>query len=144
MAYKFYYQDQRSNFTLEHAWRMLTNDQKWCSLTRDKGKIHSKRTQPEASGAGSPMEEQAEERPIGVKAAKAAKLKGNKSCPRTNEDREASLNRLQNVWAMKEKDFAEKQVLADKKLLANLIGKTEPLTEMETELKNKLISKMLE
>lgn len=45
---------------------------------------------------------------------------------------------------MKEKDFAEKKVLADKKLLANLIGKSESLTEMETKLKNKLISKMLE
>lgn len=63
MAHKFYFQDQRCNFTLEHAWRMLMNYQKWCNLSRGKGKAQAERSQPEASGAGSPMEEQAEERP---------------------------------------------------------------------------------
>uniref|UniRef100_A0A1J3JU44 Glutathione S-transferase T3 n=1 Tax=Noccaea caerulescens TaxID=107243 RepID=A0A1J3JU44_NOCCA len=150
MAYKLYYQDQKSNFTLEHAWRMLRNDQKWCSLSREKGKAHSKRTHPDASVAGSPMEEEVEERPVGVKAAKAAKLKGNKKVTRTSEDREAAMKNLQSVaalrekdYALREKEFAKKDILANKKLLANLLGKTEPLDEIEIDLKNKLISQIL-
>uniref|UniRef100_A0A1J3FP07 Uncharacterized protein n=1 Tax=Noccaea caerulescens TaxID=107243 RepID=A0A1J3FP07_NOCCA len=89
------------------------------------------------------MEEQAEERPMGVKAAKAAKFKGTKSGKSTNEDREASLKNLQTIVAIRERDNVVKEKLADKKLLASLLGRTEPLTEMEIELKNKLISGML-
>ncbi|CAA7040574.1 unnamed protein product [Microthlaspi erraticum] len=87
MAYKFYYQDQKTNFILEYAWRVLRNDQKWCSLTRDKGKTQSKRAQPHDFVDVCPMEEQVEERPIGVKAAKAENLKGKKTVKRTSEDR---------------------------------------------------------
>lgn len=78
-----------------------------------------------------------------MKAAKAAKLKGNKSGKSTNEDREASLKNLQTVVEIRGRDNVVKEKLADKKLLASLLGRTEPLTEMEIELKNKLISGML-
>ncbi|CAA7023573.1 unnamed protein product [Microthlaspi erraticum] len=44
MAYKFYYQDHKTNFILDHAWRALRNDQKWRSLNRDKGKTQSKKS----------------------------------------------------------------------------------------------------
>uniref|UniRef100_A0A1J3DCA4 Glutathione S-transferase T3 n=1 Tax=Noccaea caerulescens TaxID=107243 RepID=A0A1J3DCA4_NOCCA len=79
-AYKLYFQDQKTNFVLEHAWRMLKNDQKWCPLSKEKGKPQSKRAPPDAPRAhpdapiaDSQTEEVVEERPIGVKAAKAAK-----------------------------------------------------------------------
>uniref|UniRef100_A0A1J3CJ05 Glutathione S-transferase T3 n=1 Tax=Noccaea caerulescens TaxID=107243 RepID=A0A1J3CJ05_NOCCA len=150
MAYNFYFQDQKSNFTMEHAWRMLRNDQKWC-MSIEKGNSQSKRSQPDVSGTGSPMEDQGEERPMGVKAAKAAKFaKGKRNVKPTNEDREASLKNLQNVWEIRQKDLDMKAKLvdqeakiADKNLLAKILGKTEPLTEMEIRLKNKLISEML-
>ncbi|CAA7050359.1 unnamed protein product [Microthlaspi erraticum] len=61
MAYKFYNQDMKTNFILEHAWRALRNDQKWCSLYRDKGKTQTKRSQPAGSVDGGVMEEQVEE-----------------------------------------------------------------------------------
>ncbi|CAA7045092.1 unnamed protein product [Microthlaspi erraticum] len=65
--------------------RALRNDQKWCSLNRDKGKTQTKRAQPHDSGDVGPREEQEEERPIGVKASKAAKLRGSKTVKRTTK-----------------------------------------------------------
>lgn len=73
-----------------------------------------------------------------MKAAKAAKLKGSNS-KATIEDKEARLKNLQNVWVIREKDFANKDKLADKKVLANLLAKTEPLIEIEMELENNII-----
>ncbi|CAA7034454.1 unnamed protein product [Microthlaspi erraticum] len=143
MAYKMFNQDQKTNFTLGHAWRMLRNDQKWCSLCKGKGKALSKRAQPEATVAGTQMEEEVEERPIGVKGAKAAKLKANEKGTRTSEDKEAAMNRLQIVAALSEKQFANNNILANKKLLDNLLCKTEPLDEIELELKRKLIRQIL-
>ncbi|CAA7027264.1 unnamed protein product [Microthlaspi erraticum] len=143
MAYKFFFQDQKSNFLLEHAWRALRNEQKWCELTKGKGKGHGKRAQPHTSAEGNPMEDEVEERPMGVKLAKAAKLKGtNKTVPRTKEEREASLKNLQTVAAIREKQFENKNKLANKQLLDTLLGKTEPLTEIENALKNALITRI--
>ncbi|KAG7594254.1 hypothetical protein ISN45_Aa01g030230 [Arabidopsis thaliana x Arabidopsis arenosa] len=31
LAYKFYHQDQKTKFSLEHVWRILKTDQKWCN-----------------------------------------------------------------------------------------------------------------
>ncbi|CAA7049895.1 unnamed protein product [Microthlaspi erraticum] len=104
MAYKFYYQDHKTNFVLDHAWRALRNDQK---------------------------EEPEEERPMGVKAAKAAKLRGSKTVKRTSERQEAALKNLQAVAALSEKEFTNKEILADKQVLSNLLGKTEPLNDIE-------------
>ncbi|CAA7019831.1 unnamed protein product [Microthlaspi erraticum] len=131
MAYKFYYQDHKTNFVLAHAWRALRNDQKWRSQTTDKGKRQSKRAQPHDSGGVGPREEPEEERPMGVKAAKAAKLRGSKTVKRTSEDREAALKNLEAVAALSEKEFTNKEILADKQVLSNLLGKTEPLNDIE-------------
>ncbi|CAA7034446.1 unnamed protein product [Microthlaspi erraticum] len=96
------------------------------SGNEDKGKTHSKRAQLDDSVEVGPMEEQVEERPIGVKAAELAKSKGTKNVKRTSKDREAAMKNLQSVAALREKEFAlkekasaNKDKLADKKLLAN-------------------------
>ncbi|KAF3568182.1 hypothetical protein DY000_02019081 [Brassica cretica] len=69
-----------------------------------------------------------EVRPPGVKAAKAGK--------KTKSGREEELSQLQGVLEIKQK-------LSKQKLLDRLLAKTEPLSEMETSLKLKLMSEML-
>ncbi|KAF3537624.1 hypothetical protein F2Q69_00024869 [Brassica cretica] len=68
-------------------------------------------------------------RPVGVKAAKA---KGRRKAT-ASED----------CWDIRQKDFALKEQLNKQKLLDSLIAKTEPLSELEIALKNKLITDML-
>ncbi|KAF3563540.1 hypothetical protein DY000_02018342 [Brassica cretica] len=70
-----------------------------------------------------------EGRPPGVKAAKAG-------CKKKKSVREEELTKLQGVLEMKEK-------LSRHKLLDRLLAKTEPLSDMETSLKLKLMSEML-
>ncbi|KAL0688726.1 hypothetical protein Bca4012_088403 [Brassica carinata] len=80
-------------------------------------------------------EEEAMARPVGVKAAKAkAKTKPTSSSEAVE---------FQGLWEIKQKDFENKDKLNKQKLLENLIAKTEPLSELELALKNKLISEML-
>ena len=47
------------------------------------------------------------------------------------------------MWEIRQKDFTLKEKLNKQRLLDSLIAKTEPLTELETTLKNKLINDML-
>ncbi|CAN7027459.1 unnamed protein product [Brassica oleracea var. botrytis] len=74
-------------------------------------------------------------RPIGVKAAKG---KGK----RTMEEEGNPLMEFQSMWEIRQKDFALKEKLNKQKLLDILIAKTEPLSELEIGLKNKLINDM--
>ncbi|KAG5400496.1 hypothetical protein IGI04_015103 [Brassica rapa subsp. trilocularis] len=71
-----------------------------------------------------------EERPIGVKAAKGGSKKKKKS------GREEELSKLQNVLELKEK-------LSKNKLLDRLLAMKEPLSDIETSLKLKLMSEMI-
>ncbi|KAF8100953.1 hypothetical protein N665_0213s0018 [Sinapis alba] len=70
-ALDIFYNDQNMKFNLEHAWRELRHDVKWCStyLEKDSGK-EKRKTVDYVDGQGAVPEP--EERPIGVKAAKAA------------------------------------------------------------------------
>ena len=70
-----------------------------------------------------------EGRPPGVKATKAGSKK-------KKSGREEELGKLQGVLEVKEK-------LSRAKILDRLLAKKEPLTEMETSLKMKLMSEML-
>ncbi|KAG7572298.1 Ribonuclease H-like superfamily [Arabidopsis suecica] len=71
LAYKLYHQDQKSKFSLEHVWRILKTDQKWCNWCETKIKPVKKKAKLYE------VEEESVQRPIGVKAAKAlAKSKG--------------------------------------------------------------------
>lgn len=146
-AYKVYFQDQKTKFNLEHAWRLLKADQKWCTLNASKTNPSSKRSKVNEKGDSVSssnrecgLEEDKIERPMGVKAAKA---KGKKKFIKTEESEGSSLKELEEMWAIKEKDNANKEKLSRQKILDSLIAKSEPLTDIEITLKNKLIYEML-
>ncbi|XP_019099382.1 PREDICTED: glutathione S-transferase T3-like isoform X2 [Camelina sativa] len=157
LAYQIHFNDYNVNFTLEHAWRELRHDQKWCGASTTKGTGASKRRKHDdhsQSSTSVPANVEEEALPPGVKAAKAkaAKAKGKNvlSKPKTVEEEGASLEEFQSMWEIRQKEFdlkekqskiKEKQTMH--KMLDRLLAKTEPLTEMELALKNKLISDML-
>ncbi|XP_019102547.1 PREDICTED: glutathione S-transferase T3-like isoform X2 [Camelina sativa] len=158
LAYEIFHNDYKVNFTIEHAWRELRHDQKWCRASSTKGTGASKRRkaneQPSQSSTSVPTNVEEEARPLGINAAKAkeAKAKGKRvvSRPKTVEEEGASLEEFQSMWEIRQKEFdlkekqskiKEKQTMH--KMLDRLLAKTEPLTEMEIALKNKLISDML-
>ncbi|XP_013624348.1 glutathione S-transferase T3-like [Brassica napus] len=141
MAHEIFYNDYKVKFTLEHAWLELRHDQKWCGASSTKDKVHSKRRKLDDQSAHSstcvPGED--EQRPIGVK---AAKVKGKRSVSKqTNLEEEGK--EIQSMWELRQKDFALKDALNKQKLLDSLITKTEPLSELESALQNKLIKDML-
>ncbi|XP_048600267.1 glutathione S-transferase T3-like [Brassica napus] len=142
MAHEIFFNDYKVKFTLEHAWLELRHDKKWCGASSTKDKVISKRRKLDDQSAHSSTsvpgyggEEEAMARPVGVKAAKAkAKTKPTSSSEAVE---------FQGLWEIKQKDFENKDKLNKQKLLENLIAKTEPLSELELALKNKLISEML-
>ena len=71
-----------------------------------------------------------EGRPVGIKAAAKASTKRKKS------GKEEELSQLHAIMEVKQK-------LSKQKLLDRLLAKKDPLTEMETSLKLKLMSEML-
>ena len=111
-------------FAMDHCWRELRHDQKWCSLYPAK----EKRKQAVEVDIEEEQFVDPEVRPPGVKAAKAGKKK--------KSGREEELSQLQGVLEIKQK-------LSKQKLLDRLLAKTEPLSEMEISLKIKLMSEML-
>ncbi|WZZ66304.1 hypothetical protein YC2023_077674 [Brassica napus] len=113
--------DQNMKFTLEHAWRELRHDVKWCSTYMEKDK--DKRKAPEVHVP------EPEDRPVGVKAAKAAGKR-----QKTRKDEEFS--QLEGLMEMKKQ-------ISRQSLLERLLAKPEPLDEMESALKNKLLSELL-
>ncbi|KAG2304212.1 hypothetical protein Bca52824_032863 [Brassica carinata] len=86
--------------------------------------------------------EEAMARPVGVKAAKA---KGKKPVSKqaTLEEEEKDRKEFQSIREIRQADFALKATLNKQKLLESLLAKTEPLTELEITLKNKLINDLL-
>ncbi|XP_010456706.1 PREDICTED: glutathione S-transferase T3-like [Camelina sativa] len=153
--------DHNKKFTLEHAWRDLRYDQKWCASTSTKGS-GVKRTWVCENGfvdpsSSQPVDFEAEPmmtRPPGVKAAKR-KAKKNIN---TKADVEGDLKALlefqmqevermyemkQNDFALKEMEFAMKEKDHKHVMLQNLIAKKDSFTESEKALKEKLIDDML-
>uniref|UniRef100_A0A0D3DAJ0 No apical meristem-associated C-terminal domain-containing protein n=1 Tax=Brassica oleracea var. oleracea TaxID=109376 RepID=A0A0D3DAJ0_BRAOL len=140
-ALDLFFNNNEYKFTLDHCWRELRHDQKWCSMFQGKDSGKEKRKvvdvdREEEAGKDSGKEKrnvdreeeavgEPEGRPLGVNAAKAA-LKKKKS------GREQELSKLQGVLELKEK-------LSRQKLLDRLFAKNEPLSEMETTLKLKLM-----
>ncbi|XP_010436707.1 PREDICTED: glutathione S-transferase T3-like [Camelina sativa] len=131
LAHQIYLNDHGHKFTLEHAWRDLRYDQKWCASTSIKGN--------------------------GVKRGRAAKGKSKKSSnsqPDVEEDDKAylefQLERGSKMYEMKQKDiklkekeFAMKKEHIKHVMLENLIAKKDSLTESEIALKEKLIDDMM-
>ncbi|KAL0800551.1 hypothetical protein Bca101_055726 [Brassica carinata] len=126
-ALDFFFSDHGCKFTLEHAWRELRHDQKWCSAY--KANDGSKEKRKTVGGDVEGEEEVTGARPPGIKAAKAAKRK--------KVDQEESKHiELKTVLEMKDK-------LNKQKLLEKLLEKPDPLSEIEMSLKLKLMSEML-
>ena len=127
-ALDYFFNDQGHKFGLEHAWRELRHDQKWCSTIVDKDGRKEKRKLVLEVDTYEEVGQQ-EGRPIGVKAAKAATKK-------KKSGKEEELSHLQVIMEMK-------QNMSNQKLLHRLLAKKEPLTELETSLKLKLMSDMV-
>ncbi|XP_048615842.1 uncharacterized protein LOC106444850 [Brassica napus] len=80
-------------------------------------------------------EDEATARPIGVKASKA-------KAKRSVGEEGKNLQNFQQMLELKAKDIASKEKLSQTKLLDKLLAKTEPLSDLEVALKNKLIKDM--
>ncbi|KAF8046842.1 hypothetical protein N665_3384s0005 [Sinapis alba] len=134
-AHQIFYNNYKKKFTLEHAWKELRNDQKWCDLATAKTDGSSKKRKCEDAADSSTSQATENKRPPGVKAAKAS---GKKTVIG-----EHSLNEFESMWTIKQQDLAIKERLRKMSLLESLIGKKEPLAEYEEALKKKLINALL-
>ncbi|XP_010507757.1 PREDICTED: glutathione S-transferase T3-like [Camelina sativa] len=144
LAHEIFFNDHGHWFTLEHAWRDLRYDQKWCASIPTKGN-----GQPVNDIDGS------QPRPQGVKVAKGKLIKTSNTQPiDVEEDGKAylefQLDRVSKMYEMKQKDFElkEKEFAMKKEnmkhvMLDNLIAKKDSLTESEKALKDKLIQDMM-
>ncbi|XP_013601630.1 PREDICTED: glutathione S-transferase T3-like [Brassica oleracea var. oleracea] len=125
-AYDIFFTKYDTKFTLDHCWRDLRHEQKWAStyMAKDGGK-EKRRPVVDLDGPEENVVGEDEDRPVGVKAAKGASKK-------KKSGRDEELSKLQGVLELKEK-------LSRNKLLDRLLAKKEPLSEIETTLKMKLI-----
>ncbi|XP_048605444.1 glutathione S-transferase T3-like [Brassica napus] len=135
LTHQIFYNNHQKRFTLEHAWKELRNDQKWCDLTSAKNDGSSKKRKCEDPADSSTYEATDSKRPPGVKAAKAT--------GKNKEVQQHTMNEFQNMWTIREKDMAVKERMAKMSLLEGLIGRTEGLDEEEKLLKKKLITDVM-
>ncbi|XP_024004169.1 glutathione S-transferase T3-like [Eutrema salsugineum] len=141
LAHEIYYNDNKKRFTMDHAWKELCSDQKWCEQNSYKFDGGSKRRRVEDGAQADPAEEadevQAVSRPPGVKASKA---KGKNAGFVIDEKAVSSFN---DMWGIKEKELAIKERMSKMSLLDRLIAKNESLIEFEEAMKQKLITDLL-
>uniref|UniRef100_A0A0D3A6V2 Uncharacterized protein n=1 Tax=Brassica oleracea var. oleracea TaxID=109376 RepID=A0A0D3A6V2_BRAOL len=139
LAHEIFFNNHQKKFNLEHAWKELRNDQKWCELYTCKAGGSGKRRKLDdgahssTSHASETMNDETDEvatRPPGVKASKG--LAKNKA-----------ETEYQRKWNIKKEDMAMRDRLLQMKLLDNLLAKTEPLAEDEAALKSKFITELL-
>ncbi|XP_048612540.1 glutathione S-transferase T3-like [Brassica napus] len=142
-AHEIYYNNHKKKFTLEHAWKELRNDQKWCELCSSKTTASGKKRKFDESAQSASSyafetttgeAEQATMRPLGVK---ASKRHGKK----TMGDGKA-LDELESMWRIRKEDLAVKERMPKMKLLDSLVGKAD-LPEYEEDLKKKLIDELM-
>ncbi|KAL1194016.1 hypothetical protein V5N11_008775 [Cardamine amara subsp. amara] len=107
-------------------------------------KLDEGSAQSSSSQVGVIGEDEAIGRPPGVKAAKAtAKRSARKAAGLGNEESEKLLLECKKMWVIKQQDLAMREKLSKNKLLDSLLAKSEPLSDIEITLKNKLITDML-
>ncbi|WZZ57934.1 hypothetical protein YC2023_058041 [Brassica napus] len=123
LAHQIFYNNHEKKFTLEHCWKELRNDQKWCDLATAKRPSSKKRKSTE------------NKHPPGVKATMASSKK--------KVVEENSLNGFQSMWTIKQHDLLIKEQLSKMSLLDSLLGKKELLAEYEEALKAKLINDLM-
>ncbi|XP_010418258.1 PREDICTED: glutathione S-transferase T3-like isoform X5 [Camelina sativa] len=156
LANQIYLDGHKVKFTLEHAWRELRHDPKWCassSFTKKTGMTKRRRKCEEGSAQSSTSHlvvlsdgEDDEAMPPPppppppprVQASSQA-IPQRKTSTVEGEDK----SEFQRMWEIKQKDYALQEKLSKHRLLDTLLSKTEPLSEMEMALKNKLINDML-
>ncbi|KAF8104774.1 hypothetical protein N665_0168s0017 [Sinapis alba] len=134
-AHEIFYNNYKKKFTLEHAWKELRNDQKWCDVSTAKHDGSSKKKKWDDGADSSTSQATDTKRPVGVKASKAS---GKKTMVEEN-----ALKEFQSMWTIKQQDLAMKERLSKMSLLDSLVGKKEPLVEYEEALKKKLISDLM-
>ncbi|KAF2554576.1 hypothetical protein F2Q68_00013430 [Brassica cretica] len=122
----------KKKFTLEHAWKELRNDQKWCELSTGKTDGSSRKRKcgdishsasSKAIEADSADDDEVTNRPTGVKAAKTRSKK-------TMVDRK-ELSEFQTMWSIKKQDLALEERMSKMKVLDSLIAKQGPLADYE-------------
>ncbi|KAF8087307.1 hypothetical protein N665_0591s0011 [Sinapis alba] len=107
LAHEIFFNNYHKKFTLEHAWKELRNDQKWCDLSNPKTERSSKRRTTEA--------DQVTIRPPGVKASKG-------NCNQNTKAEGKSVTEFQSMCSIKKEDLAMKESLSKMKLLVTLIA----------------------
>ena len=144
LAHRIFFNNHQKKFTLEHAWKELRADQKWCELSTEKTVSSSKRRKFEdGSHTGSSQVKENNAgvvddvtcRPAGVKAAKS---RGKKPLVEAKE-----LDVFKTIWEMKKEDLTRKEKLTKMKLLESLVAKQGPLPDYEEDLKIKLIKELM-
>ncbi|KAL0728648.1 hypothetical protein Bca4012_024741 [Brassica carinata] len=128
-AHDIFYADHKTKFSLEHAWCVLRYEQKWLSLNTPKAS--SKRKNGETTSE-TPTTENGDHqtRPEGIKAAKSKR----------NTAQGKSVAEYTTLWEMKKEDLAMKERLSKLVILDTLLAKSQPLTEAEEVVKNKLLA----
>ena len=140
-AHEIFFNNYKKRFLLEHAWKELKNDQKWCELSSSKNAGSSKKRKVDEDGADCSSSQPTETmRPEGVKAAKA---RGKKTVVEENARKENAVKEFQSMVSLKQQDLVLKDRLSKNMLLDSLISKKEPLDDEEQALKKKLISDLL-
>ncbi|KAF8090282.1 hypothetical protein N665_0480s0004 [Sinapis alba] len=141
LAHEIFFNSYKKKFTLEHAWKELRHDHKWCDLSSSKTERNSKKRKCDEGAQSSTSltfetntgeADVATNRPPGVKAAKGHGKK-------TKAEGKA-LAEFHGLWDIKKEDMVMEAKLTKMKLLDRLIAKPEPLAEVEEALKNKLIN----
>ncbi|XP_013650951.1 glutathione S-transferase T3-like [Brassica napus] len=144
LAHKIFFNNHQKKFILEHAWKELRADQKWCELSIEKNGSSSKRKKFEdgSHSASSQVNENNAAvddngtcRPPSVKAAKA---RGKKPLVERKE-----LSDFQTMWSIKKEDLTMKEKLSKMNLLESLVAKQVPLADYEEALKKKLINELM-
>ncbi|XP_024013978.1 glutathione S-transferase T2-like [Eutrema salsugineum] len=145
LAHELFYNDYNKKFTLEHAWKELKNDQKWCELSSSKtgGSTKKRRCDVGLQTATSQAEEsmtggeaQGTKRPPSIKASKGIAKRQTVEVKAAEE--------FQSMWSIREKDNATKERVFKMSVLDRLLAKEEPLAEYEEALKRKLINELMD
>ncbi|XP_010445208.1 PREDICTED: glutathione S-transferase T3-like [Camelina sativa] len=100
MAYQIFANDYKMKLTLEHAWRELRHEQKWCLsyATKDNGSSKRRKIDDQTSNSGPVMDDEEDQaRPPGIKAAKA-KGKRHVSKPTSSQAVVASSEGFESMW----------------------------------------------
>ncbi|XP_010412775.1 PREDICTED: glutathione S-transferase T3-like [Camelina sativa] len=119
LAHEIYLNDHKVKFTMEHAWRELRHAPKWCSSSYTKTTAIAKKRR------------KCEERSALSSSSRPQPLLSH------GEDQEAPGEDKSLL------EFQMEEKLSKHKLLDTLLAKTQPLSELELALKNKLLNDLL-